>query len=224
MQLIMNDRADLCLAAGFDGVHVGHEALAPEAVRKLVGHRIIGASTHNPEQLREADQRSRRTTSPSARFFPPRASREPRRWSAWMECAGRVTLPPSRWWPSPASRLRTARPGARRRSRFRGHHRRPARAIRDERRKSFCERSSNAGNLRRRAQSRQKCKRPPPGTAALPPGARRPGRPRPGGRAKHAYLFPAATQGRVHDLQTGNRQPVTGNSGSGIPLRPDFLR
>ena len=56
MQLIMNDRADLCLAAGFDGVHVGHEDLAPEAVRQLVGERIIGASTHNPEQLREADQ------------------------------------------------------------------------------------------------------------------------------------------------------------------------
>ena len=56
MQFIMNDRADLCLAAAFDGVHVGHEDLAPEAVRKLVGQRIIGASTHNPEQLREADQ------------------------------------------------------------------------------------------------------------------------------------------------------------------------
>ena len=31
--LIMNDRADLCLAAGFDGVHVGQEDLSPEGVR-----------------------------------------------------------------------------------------------------------------------------------------------------------------------------------------------
>ena len=33
-KLIMNDRADLCLAAGFDGVHVGQEDLSPEGARK----------------------------------------------------------------------------------------------------------------------------------------------------------------------------------------------
>lgn len=56
VKLIMNDRADLCLASGFDGVHVGQEDLHPEAVRKLVGQRILGVSTHNPEQIREAAQ------------------------------------------------------------------------------------------------------------------------------------------------------------------------
>jgi thiamine-phosphate pyrophosphorylase len=56
MQLIMNDRADLCLAAGFDGVHVGQEDLSPEGVRRVIGaNTILGVSTHNPEQLREAD-------------------------------------------------------------------------------------------------------------------------------------------------------------------------
>ena len=54
VMLIMNDRADLCLAAGFDGVHVGQEDLYPKDVRKLVGRRIVGVSTHNPEQIREA--------------------------------------------------------------------------------------------------------------------------------------------------------------------------
>src|SRR5215467_8119969 len=54
--LIMNDRADLCLAAEFDGVHVGQDDLSPEAVRKLIGpDRWLGVSTHNPEQLREGD-------------------------------------------------------------------------------------------------------------------------------------------------------------------------
>lgn len=54
--LIMNDRADLCLAAGFDGVHVGQEDLSPEAVRVVVGgKRLVGVSTHNVEQVREAD-------------------------------------------------------------------------------------------------------------------------------------------------------------------------
>lgn len=55
--LVMNDRADLALAADFDGVHVGQDDLLVEAVRKIVGPRmIIGASTHNPEQLAVANQ------------------------------------------------------------------------------------------------------------------------------------------------------------------------
>ena len=56
VRLIMNDRSDLCLAAGFDGVHVGQDDLSPEAVRGIVGpDRWLGVSTHNPEQLRQAD-------------------------------------------------------------------------------------------------------------------------------------------------------------------------
>ena len=54
LKLIMNDRADLCLAADFDGVHVGQDDLWPEAVRGLIGSRIVGVSTHNPEQVAEA--------------------------------------------------------------------------------------------------------------------------------------------------------------------------
>ena len=56
LRLIMNDRADLCLAAEFDGVHVGQEDLSPEAVRAIIGpDRWLGVSTHNPEQLRDAE-------------------------------------------------------------------------------------------------------------------------------------------------------------------------
>ena len=56
VRLIMNDRADLCLAAEFDGVHVGQDDLMPESVRKIIGpNRLLGVSTHNPEQLQEAD-------------------------------------------------------------------------------------------------------------------------------------------------------------------------
>ncbi len=56
MRLIMNDRADLCLAAEFGGVHVGQDDLSPESVREIIGpSRWLGVSTHNPEQLREAD-------------------------------------------------------------------------------------------------------------------------------------------------------------------------
>jgi len=53
--LILNDRADLALLAGW-GVHVGHEDLAPGDARKVLGTgQVIGVSTHNEAQVREAD-------------------------------------------------------------------------------------------------------------------------------------------------------------------------
>ncbi len=56
-KLIMNDRADLCLAAEFDGVHVGQDDLSPEGARKVIGNRLwLGVSTHTPGQLAEADR------------------------------------------------------------------------------------------------------------------------------------------------------------------------
>ncbi|MBZ5705434.1 MAG: thiamine phosphate synthase [Acidobacteriia bacterium] len=59
VKLIMNDRADLCLAAGFDGVHVGQDDLSPEGARKVIGEGLwLGVSTHNPEQVSEADKTS----------------------------------------------------------------------------------------------------------------------------------------------------------------------
>jgi thiamine-phosphate pyrophosphorylase len=58
-KLIMNDRADLCLAAGFDGVHVGQEDLSPEGARKVIGPDLwLGVSTHNPEQVALANKTS----------------------------------------------------------------------------------------------------------------------------------------------------------------------
>jgi thiamine-phosphate pyrophosphorylase len=55
----MNDRADLCLAAGCHGLHVGQEDLSPEAARMVLGpSRWLGVSTHNSEQIQEADQTS----------------------------------------------------------------------------------------------------------------------------------------------------------------------
>jgi thiamine-phosphate pyrophosphorylase len=59
--LIVNDRVDLCLAADADGVHLGQDDLSSLAARKIFDQikdqkkRIIGFSTHNPDQLREAD-------------------------------------------------------------------------------------------------------------------------------------------------------------------------
>jgi thiamine-phosphate pyrophosphorylase len=53
--LFMNDRADLCLAADFDGVHLGQHDLSPEGARVVLGdQRRVGVSTHNTEQAKRA--------------------------------------------------------------------------------------------------------------------------------------------------------------------------
>jgi|SRR5579859_112498 len=57
--LIMNDRADLCLACGCDGVHLGQEDLSVEGARSIVGEMaLVGISTHNLQQISQADQTS----------------------------------------------------------------------------------------------------------------------------------------------------------------------
>ena len=54
-QLIINDRVDLALATGVQGVHLGQDDLPPQAARKLLGaEAIIGYSTHTVEQARHA--------------------------------------------------------------------------------------------------------------------------------------------------------------------------
>ena len=58
IRLILNDRADLCLAAGCDGVHVGQDDLSPEGVRRIIGDELwLGVSTHNPAQVSAATQK-----------------------------------------------------------------------------------------------------------------------------------------------------------------------
>ena len=54
--LILNDYPALAVDAGFDGVHVGQLDMAPEEARAVIGaDRILGVSTHNPEQLAAAE-------------------------------------------------------------------------------------------------------------------------------------------------------------------------
>lgn len=48
---IINDHIDVALLVDADGVHVGQDDLDPRYVRQLIGdNKIIGLSTHSPEQ------------------------------------------------------------------------------------------------------------------------------------------------------------------------------
>jgi thiamine-phosphate pyrophosphorylase len=48
--LILDDRIDIALAAGADGVHLGQDDFPVEASRKLAPQLIIGCSTHSVEE------------------------------------------------------------------------------------------------------------------------------------------------------------------------------
>ncbi|MGX6449218.1 thiamine phosphate synthase [Patulibacter sp. S7RM1-6] len=50
--LILNDRPDLAVAGGADGVHVGQDDLPVAQARQIVGEdRLIGLSTHTEKQI-----------------------------------------------------------------------------------------------------------------------------------------------------------------------------
>ncbi len=52
---IMNDRADIAIACGADGVHVGQEELSVADARRILGpNKWIGVSTHSLEQAQAA--------------------------------------------------------------------------------------------------------------------------------------------------------------------------
>jgi thiamine-phosphate pyrophosphorylase len=52
---IVNDRADVARLSGADGVHVGQDDLAPaDARRLLLPGALVGISTHDETQIREA--------------------------------------------------------------------------------------------------------------------------------------------------------------------------
>ena len=56
--LIVNDRVDVALASGADGVHVGQDDIAPSDVRRMVGDGLlIGLSVTCIEEARRVDPR-----------------------------------------------------------------------------------------------------------------------------------------------------------------------
>jgi thiamine-phosphate pyrophosphorylase len=53
--LIINDRADLAMALGLQGVHLRADSLSVRSVRRMIGpQRLIGVSTHSVEDVRRA--------------------------------------------------------------------------------------------------------------------------------------------------------------------------
>ena len=56
-EILVNDRADLALAAGAHGVHLPGHSMAPQALRAVVPKGfLIGVSTHSVEEVRIAER------------------------------------------------------------------------------------------------------------------------------------------------------------------------
>lgn len=57
-QLLVNDRADIAVGAGADGVHLAANSISPDVIRATFGNELlIGASTHSIEQIHWAESK-----------------------------------------------------------------------------------------------------------------------------------------------------------------------
>ena len=55
-KLFVNDRVDVAVAVGADGVHLGHQSMPADAARKVVGSgMLIGVSTHSVQEAKDAE-------------------------------------------------------------------------------------------------------------------------------------------------------------------------
>ena len=69
-RLIINDRLDIALLSGADGVHLGQEDVPVKDARKLLGARgIIGATAKTPEQAKQAMEAGADYLGSGAWFF-----------------------------------------------------------------------------------------------------------------------------------------------------------
>ena len=56
-RLFINDRLDIALAAGADGVHLTQNSIPADAVRKVIKEKLmIGVSTHSLKEAKEAEE------------------------------------------------------------------------------------------------------------------------------------------------------------------------
>jgi thiamine-phosphate pyrophosphorylase len=71
-RLLINDRLDIALAVDADGVHLGGHSLPVAIVRKILGpDKLIGVSTHHPEEVLAAQRDGADFVTFGPVFFTP---------------------------------------------------------------------------------------------------------------------------------------------------------
>ena len=92
---LVNDRPDLAVACGADGVHVGQDDMPVDEARAIVGRdRIVGTSTHSPAQVNAADAADVDYYAVGPVFeTPTKQGRPATGWDLIGYAAGRATKP-----------------------------------------------------------------------------------------------------------------------------------
>lgn len=95
-RLFINDRVDVALAAGADGVHLTTASMPPAAVRRIAGRRLaMGVSTHSMEEALRAESSGADFITFGPVYDTPskRAFGEPVGTQLLSEVAARLTIP-----------------------------------------------------------------------------------------------------------------------------------
>ena len=92
---LVNDRPDLAVACEADGVHVGQDDMPVDEARAIVGPvRIVGTSTHSPEQVDAAEAADVDYYAVGPVFeTPTKEGRPATGWDLIGYAAGRATKP-----------------------------------------------------------------------------------------------------------------------------------
>ena len=108
---LVNDRPDLALACDADGVHVGQDDMPIAEARSILGaDRIVGTSTHSPDQVDAADASDADYYAVGPVFeTPTKEGRPATGWDLIAYAAGRATKP---WFAIGGMNAETARAAA----------------------------------------------------------------------------------------------------------------
>jgi len=108
---LVNDRPDLALACGADGVHVGQDDMPVDQARAIVGReRIVGTSTHSADQVDAAEAAGVDYYAVGPVFeTPTKQGRPATGWDLIAYAAGRATKP---WFAIGGMDAETARAAA----------------------------------------------------------------------------------------------------------------
>ena len=91
--LIINDRIDIALGVGADGVHLGQKDLPAESARRLAPDLLIGVSTHNLEEALAAEKAGAAYINIGPIFSTPTKTAKPLGVKAIREIAPKINLP-----------------------------------------------------------------------------------------------------------------------------------
>ena len=91
---VVNDRPDVALAAGADGVHLGQNDLPPSVARDILGpDAIVGLSCHSAEQLDEASPHADYVTAGPVHQTPTKPGRPGTGLAVVRHAAARIERP-----------------------------------------------------------------------------------------------------------------------------------